>query len=383
MLIDHFSSLRDNLATLSRSLSKSKEKSIRLHSYKIHRIAENLRLDLPGQRVAGFARFVDKKGYPKDYPPHRGPNVSIERENAFCGRLATHLPNLGKAAKSLSSSNAVTVKASHDEMVRLLESLEQAWSIQQRQGIEDSYNEINRCPQSALPEQFCRYVGLSDFLLYTLFDRIKAPEVATPVGRKSFLRQLEAEHAKPGSAWKQLAEWWHGVRMDIRKGRRAFHVRRKKGERDVTFFGQTALEVEKSAVFAPRSKSMLHHVVRQLGLPDWETEKRRIEKLGCVKLQMPSSGSCAWRPTALDVALGWSYFFLPAERAKTHGQTWCLTEQLDRNDKKNHTGHPEWIMLFPPNGIPCQRLGIDGRPEPAFELVGLSFSPKHAELFTE
>jgi len=379
MPLSHFKLLHDNLALLSRSLAKSKAKDASLHSYQISRIAENLRLDFPGQRLVGHSQFRDKKGYPKGYPLDRGPNVSGEREDAFCDRLVSQLSRLNKIGKSLTSSSAaVTLKNSRIDMVGLLDEI---WTIKQRRGIEETCNECNKCPPHYLPPQFRRYVALSDFLLYTLFPRIKAPEVARPEDRQEFLAQLTAERAAPGSAWNQLARWWHAIRHDIRRGRRAFRVRRKKGQRDATFFGLT--EVENAAVCDPRSPEMLHKVVRELGLPGWETEERRIMKLGCVMINMEASGCCAWRPTALDLALGWSYFFVPGDPAKAHGQTWCLNKSLDRNDTSRHDGHPEWVMTFPSDGIPCQSLGPTGRPEPAFELVGLAFSPEHTALFSE
>lgn len=290
------------------------------------------------------------------------------------------MPQLETVSRSFDSPNVVERKQSRIDFFSILE---EAWSHKEIVGIEDSCNATNRCAADDLPPQFRRYMDLRGFLVHVLFDQLDETRLLNNDQRFQIIKNLKHERKVPGATWNMIVAGWHRIREEIRAGKRRFEIAPRAGRKDVTFFGQGALQVEATSLHRPRSRGRLHHVIRELGLPGWETPQKRLNRLGYVGLTLRNMGLCAWRPTVVDLFGSFAYFFLPGSSTVNYGHTWCLTKNLDRNSVADHRGQPEWVMPFPKGGIPCQHFGPNGNMEPTFEIVGLSFSQKHADLFAE
>lgn len=84
------------------------------------------------------------------------------------------------------------------------------------------------------------------------------------------------------------------------------------------------------------------HVVRRMGLTDYEEAEKRADKIGLVALgYLLGDDVPLYRPTILDAVV--HPIFYPGPKGRKHGETLPLTQQLDRPDARATPGEPEWI----------------------------------------
>ena len=257
--------------------------------------------------------------------------------------------------------------------------IEQLWGSPDHLTTADPCNSNNCANVNDLPAQLSRYVDFKSFVAYTLLP--KADHVRwQPDDAKDFVKKLDGEKSSPGKCWHQLAAIWKDVRNRIRQGTLTFELPPRYNHGDVKFVGDGVTSVHNASPHAPGSRERLHYVIQELALPSWEKPDYRESKLGMVVLSIPSRGLNVYRPTILDNFGLYSYFFLPACNNCLSGKTWKLNDSLDENSATNYGGRAEWTAIVQNPGISCTML-INGKPEPAFNLVGLEFGSKHASLF--
>ncbi len=347
-------------------------------SYRIDRIRQNLRLDLPGLRDGLADRFRDGEDYPGDYPIGCGPNVPEGRESIFLRKLGAHIDDLREIVRSIRIADEVTTLDRSAEYVSLVDEL---WGGEGYDTAAQICNRENATPR--LPDTLCRYMDLKTFLKFTLFNNLDETADWTLEDKEQFLMELSEEKPEPGKNWKRLSELWKLAKDRITRGNLEFNVLPKSYEREIKFFGQGQKPIHLTSPHHHASRETLHHVIRELALPGWEREGDREMKLGCVAFTVRSDGFLAYRPTMLDLFGSQSYFFLPGKRAASCGQTWRLTQCLCFNSPTDHGGHPEWAVVFPKKGIPCVQVDALNRPVPTYRIAGLAFGENHAELFSE
>lgn len=345
-------------------------------SYRVGRIWQNVRLDMPCIHDNTSKTFTDGDGYPLAYPADRGANVSGSREGKFANRVRSELPALKIIADRANSGHDNDVLTATADYFKQIETI---WGDEEFLTTVDSCNGNNCAPVGSMPPQLSRYVDFRSFIAYTLLPNVD-PVRWTPDRVKVFLDQLALEKANPGKHWTELAKFWNDARKRIRNGTLTFSVPPRFSRGDVKFVGDGSAPIHRSSPAPERSPARIHHVVQHLALPGWEAPKHREKKLGMVALFARSDGFQAYRPTILDNFGAYSYFFLPGCNASACGATWKLTDDLTRNSSSDHTGIPEWTAIVQNSGIECAvRMG--GGYQPAFELVGLEFGLKHASLF--
>ena len=345
-------------------------------SYRVGRIWQNIRLDMPCIQNPSTRTFTDGDNYPPTYPTNRGVNVSTKREVKFVGRIQSELPKLQSIAdRARSGLDNDVLGAISDYFGKIIK----IWADEPFFWTDDGCNGNNCASTTSLPPQLSRYVDFRSFVRYTLLPTADSVRW-TSHDADDFLHQLSLEKANPGKHWVELAAIWKDVRDRIRSGAISFALPSRYNRGDVKFVGDGSAPVHQSSSQPLGSSGRIHHVIKHLALPGWETQNERNKKLGMVALAVPNDTLRAYRPTILDNFGFYSYFFLPGCSLDKSGTTWKLTDDLQKNSETDHGGLPEWTAIVQNPGINCVANTATG-PQPAFELVGLEFGIEHALLF--
>ncbi len=347
-------------------------------SYRIERMRHNLRLDFPHIHDFINGVFKDRNAYPKGYPQPRGANVTSARESIFMAKVSPTISTLDTHAnRATRGDDTVATVATQD----YLKTLENVWTNTEALTVSDACNASNLVQTHQLPAKLTRYVDFKTFFQYTLLPSAD-PKRWTPRVLADLMDDLKSEAATPGTAWRLASEAWHDARKRIRKGTLSFSMKPRHSAGELKFIGDGSTPVHRTSTHPVGSRELAHHVIRELALPSWEKESDRQRKLGLIAVETPTLGWSAYRPTVLDNFVQYSYFFLPADRANSHGLTWKLDHTLAVNSAIDYDGQKEWIVVLPGGGISC--AASDGASLlPSFDLVGLEFGVKHASLFTD
>lgn len=345
-------------------------------SYRVGRLWQNLRLDMPCIQNNVSRKFADGEEYPFEYPLSRGANVSTSREKKFVRRIETDLPNLSKIVDRAKSGQDIDVLAATSDFFRRIEL---AWGDEEFLTTRDICNNNNCAPSGSVPILFSRYIDFRSFVAYALLPNSNPTKWGLDQV-KEFLDHLGAEKNRPGKYWKELASIWKDVSDKIKNGSLSFKIPPRFCRGDVKFVGDGSAPIHLSSLAPLKSPDRIHYVVKHLALPGWESPKHREKKLGMVALVTKSDGLQPYRPTILDNFGAYSYFFLPSMINSSSGMTWKLTDDLMRNSTSDHSGLAEWTAIVQKPGIDCA-ISVGGGHQPAFDLVGLEFGLEHASLF--
>lgn len=281
--------------------------------YRIERLRQNFRLDLPSWRTsAGFA-------YPPDYPLQRGPHVHPHRELTLIATLiAPLLASPPKGALELWARFDIAAK--------------------QLGGPCDYAAASNRCnvDESSKGSHFVKYVPFQSFSRYIPHAKV-APkakwgeQLKTEQGLEEFRLRLR-DFLQEARSDDMLI----GVGPSPKAGcvpNPMFIVR-----------GDDAPHRRLPGNITAGSNEAARFVISSMGLPGYETPADRRRAGGLLAITIPLYCiDVAYRPTILEAIREGGYFFLPAPTTGLRGKTWPLVKALDRNDPEAEDGVPEWI----------------------------------------